>query len=65
MSRPTPLVFFSICSVVDFVFGCMRWHSVYAGLGAILGGLPLTAVLFFVFGALSNGGEHPPDASSN
>jgi len=24
MNRPTPLVFFSICAVVDFVFGYMK-----------------------------------------
>jgi hypothetical protein len=30
MNRPTPLVFFSICAVVDFVFGYMKWHSVIA-----------------------------------
>jgi hypothetical protein len=30
MNRPTPLVFFSICAVIDFVFGYMKWQSVIA-----------------------------------
>jgi hypothetical protein len=50
MRRPTPLAFFSICAVVDFVFGCIKWHSVLSGVGAIVGGLPLMAVLFFSTG---------------
>jgi hypothetical protein len=28
MKRPTPLVFFSICAVVDFALGCIKGHSV-------------------------------------
>ena len=52
MNRPTPLVFFSICAVIDFVWGCIKWHSVVAGLVAILCGLPLTALLFLGFRAL-------------
>jgi hypothetical protein len=35
MNRPTPLAFFSICAVVDFVFGLLKWHSVVAGIVAI------------------------------
>jgi hypothetical protein len=47
MKHPTVL-FFSMCAVVDFAFGCIKWHSVVAGLVAIFGGLPLTALLFLV-----------------
>ena len=57
MSRPTPLVFFSICAAVDFVFGCIKWHSFVAGIGALFGGLPLTVLLFFVFRAGANEDE--------
>jgi len=57
MNRPTPLLFFSICAVVDFVFGCIKWHSVIAGVGAIVGGLPLTAFLFLVFRALGKAND--------
>ena len=46
MKRPGPLVIFSIGAVVDFVFGYMNWHSIGAGLVAIIGGLPLTALLY-------------------
>jgi hypothetical protein len=49
MSRPTPLVFFSIGAVVDFVFGLVKWHSVVAGIVAIVCGLPLTGLLFLGF----------------
>ena len=49
MHRFGPLLFFSIYAVFDFVFGCIKWHSVAAGLVAIVGGLPLTAVLYFLF----------------
>jgi hypothetical protein len=35
MNRPIPFVFFSICAVVDFVFGLLKWHSVVAGIVAI------------------------------
>jgi hypothetical protein len=49
MNRLSPLVFFSICAVIDFVWGYIKWHSVAAGLVAIVGGLPLTAFLYFVF----------------
>jgi len=40
MNRPSPLVFFSICAMVDFVFGLMKWHSILAGTVAIVCGLP-------------------------
>jgi hypothetical protein len=52
--RPSALVFSSICAVVDFVFGYIKWHSVLAvlaGVGAMVGGLPLTALLFLLFRA--------------
>jgi hypothetical protein len=49
MNRPTPLLFFSIGAVVDFAFGCVKWHSVFAGFVAIICGLPLTAFLFLFF----------------
>ena len=51
MKRPTPLAFFSICAVVDFVFGLVKWHSVVAGIVAIVCGLPLTGLLFLGFRA--------------
>jgi hypothetical protein len=51
MNRPTPLLFFSICALIDFVWGCIKWHSVVAGLVAIVCGLPLTALLFLGFRA--------------
>jgi hypothetical protein len=50
MSR-TPLAFFSIGAVVDFVFGLVKWHSVVAGMVGIVCGLPLTGLLFLLFGA--------------
>jgi hypothetical protein len=55
MKRPTALVFFSICAVVDFAIGCIKWHSVVAGVVAIVCGLPLTVLLFLVFRALGTG----------
>jgi len=36
---------FNLC-VVDFVFGLVKWHSVGAGIVAIVCGLPLTSLLF-------------------
>ena len=36
MNRPTPLAFFSIGAVVDFVFGLVKWHSVVAGIVALV-----------------------------
>src|SRR5690349_4627749 len=44
--RPTSLAFFSICAVVDFVFGFVKWQSAVAGIVAIVCGLPLTGLLF-------------------
>ena len=55
MKRPTALVFFSICALVDFAFGCIRWHSFVAGVVAMVCGLPLTALLFLGFRARWNG----------
>jgi ABC-type Co2+ transport system permease subunit len=57
MKRLHPLPFFSICAVFDFVWGSIKWHSVTAGLVAIVGGLPLTAVLYFLFGALRSSND--------
>jgi hypothetical protein len=57
MNRPTPLVFFSICAVVDFVWGCVKWHSVIAGVVAVVCGLPLTVLLFLVFGAFGKAND--------
>jgi len=57
MNRLSPLGFFSICAVVDFVFGYMKWHSVIAGIVAIPCGLPLTALLFLVFRASWTGND--------
>ena len=51
MNRPTPFAFFSICAVVDFAFGYFKWHTVGAGVVAIVCGLPLTALLFLGFRA--------------
>jgi hypothetical protein len=48
---PQSATLLSICAVIDFVWGCIKWHSVAAGLVAIVGGLPLAAVLYFLFGA--------------
>lgn len=50
MNRRTPLAFLSICAVVDFVFGLVKWHSVVAGIVGMVCGLPLTGLLFLVFG---------------
>ena len=64
MRRPTPLAFFLICGVVDFVFGCIKWHSVLSGVGAVVGGLPLTALLFLLFRASwkgNHGSKVPPN----
>jgi hypothetical protein len=60
MNRLSSLAFFSICGVVDFVWGCVKWHSVAAGLVAIVGGVPLTVVLYFVFKAFGKGNTGAP-----
>jgi len=49
MNRISALLFFSICAVVDFAFGCIKWHSVFAGVVATVCGLPLTVLLFLFF----------------
>jgi hypothetical protein len=46
-----------ICGVIDFVWGCIKWHSVVAGLVVIVGGSPLTAVLYFLFSAFGKGND--------
>jgi len=51
MNRLSPLLFFSVCAFIDFVWGCVKWHSVAAGLAAIVGGFPSTTLLDFVFRA--------------
>jgi len=48
MNRISPVAFFAICAVVDFVFGVVKWHSILAGIVAIPCGLPLTALLYFL-----------------
>ena len=57
MNRPIPFVFFSICAVVDFVFGYMKWHSVIAGTIALVCSLPLTGLLFLGFRASWKGND--------
>jgi len=49
MKNGGALVFFSICAVIDFVFGAVKWHSVVYGILAIVFGLPMTALLFILF----------------
>ena len=49
MSRPTPILFFSIGGLADFAFGLIKWHSIIAGLVAVVCGFPLTALLFLFF----------------
>ena len=49
MNRPGALAFFSICAVVDFGLGYMKWHTFGAGIVAIFCGLPLTGLLFLCF----------------
>jgi hypothetical protein len=46
MNRLSPLSLCSICAVVDFTFGYIKWHTVGAGAVAIICGLPFTALLF-------------------
>jgi hypothetical protein len=57
MNRPNASVFFLICAVVDFVIGCIKSHLFVGGIGATIGGLPLTALLFLLFRARANGNE--------
>jgi hypothetical protein len=57
-------LFFAICAVVDFVLGCVKWHSVAAGLVGIICGLPLTVLLYFLFKASGSGSDDPGDAST-
>ena len=64
MNRPTPLTFFSICAVVDFVFGLVKFHSVVGGgIVAIVCGLPLTGLLFLILRASSWKGNDDSGAS--
>jgi len=57
MNPRSALVFFSICALVDFVFGYVKWHTVLSGVGAIIGGLPLSVLLFFFLRAFSKVGD--------
>ena len=57
MKRVTASVFFSVCAVVDFVFGCIRGHSIGSGIIAIFLGLPLTGLLFLVFRAFGSSND--------
>jgi hypothetical protein len=57
MNRPSPLAFFSIGAMVDFVFGLVKWHSILAGTVAIVCGLPLTGLLFLGFRRSSMGND--------
>jgi hypothetical protein len=61
MNRPTPIVFFSLCAVVDFFFGLIKWHSVFSGVIAIVCGLPLSALLYFLLRAFEKGNDEPDD----
>ena len=58
MNRASPLVFFSICAVVDFAFGYVKWHTLGAGVVAIFCGLPLTALLFLSLRAFGKGNDN-------
>jgi hypothetical protein len=58
VNRLNPIAFFTVGAVVDFAFGWIKWHSVGAGVVAILCGLPLTALLFLAFRASGNGKEN-------
>jgi len=58
MNRPSALVFFSIGAVVDVVFGLVNGHSFATGVIAIICGLPLTALLFFLFKGWSGSNDH-------
>jgi hypothetical protein len=57
MRRLSPLAFFSIGALVDFVYGLVKWHSLLAGVVAIVCGLPLTGLLFLAFGASWKGND--------
>lgn len=57
MNRLGPLLFFSLFAVIDCVWGCIKWHSFAAGLVDIIGGLPLTALLYFVLRAFGKGND--------
>jgi hypothetical protein len=62
MNPRTPLVFFSVCAVVDFGLGYIRGHSAGSGMLAMVFGLPLTALLFLILRAFwkSNNGSGAP-----
>jgi len=57
MKSHPALPFFALCAVVDFVFGYTKWHSGAAGVVGIVLGLPLNAVLFFLFKASRKPGD--------
>jgi hypothetical protein len=64
MKHSNAPIFFLICAMVDFVFGWIKWHSVVAGVVAIVCGLPLTALLFLIFRARWNGSDRSADTRS-
>jgi hypothetical protein len=62
MNRMSPIVFFLVCGIVYFAFGWIKWHSVGAGVIAIICGLPLNALLFLAFRASVNGNDNRDSA---
>ena len=63
MNRLNPTAFFRVCAVVDFALGWIKWHSVAAGVAAILFGLPLNALLFLAFRASGKGNANRDPAN--
>jgi hypothetical protein len=57
MRRPSALIFFSICAVVDFTFGFVKWHTLGSGFVAIFCGLPLTILFFLGFRSFGKGSD--------
>ncbi len=61
--RLSPIAFFALGAVIDFVIGWFKWHSLAAGVAAILFGLPATAVLFLIFKASGRGNDNRDNRS--
>jgi hypothetical protein len=57
MNRPGSVVLFSICAVVDFAFGYVKWHTLGSGIVAVFCGLPLTALLLLGFRMFVKGND--------
>jgi len=57
MKSHPALAFYSLCAVVDFAFGYIKWHSGAAGVVGIVVSLPFNAVLFFLFKAFRKPGD--------